>query len=131
MSSTETVKEVKPEEQWERVGTIGVDAGLCWLGDPCYILHTKHSPKDIGKNWGEFCSKLHEGTTRKDYHQFDYDIGHAGLGVAVQTGWGDGSYPVLVKRGPEGRIAEVKVVFIGLDEEAKNIMEHMEELQAA
>ncbi len=23
---------------WEKVGVVGVDAGLLWLGDPCYIL---------------------------------------------------------------------------------------------
>ncbi len=25
--------------KWEKIGQIGVDAGLCWIGDPCYILH--------------------------------------------------------------------------------------------
>ena len=29
----------KINEEWEHIGEIGVDAGLCWLGDPCYILH--------------------------------------------------------------------------------------------
>src|SRR5438270_340558 len=37
------------------IGEIGVDAGLCWIGDPCYILHTDQPPKAIGKSWDEFC----------------------------------------------------------------------------
>jgi hypothetical protein len=40
------------------VGHIGVDAGLCWVGDPCYILHSDKLPETIGKNWSEFCDLL-------------------------------------------------------------------------
>lgn len=99
---------------WERVGEIGVDAGLCWVGDPCYILHkTKATtPKGIGKNWGDFCDLLEDKAT-----QFNYDRGHAGLGVCVSTGYGDGTYPVFIKRNHEGRVAEVKVVFDGMEED--------------
>lgn len=98
---------------WETVGMIGVDAGLCWLGDPCYILHTKTAPKDIGKNWRDLCDKMSDGTVTGglDYRQFNYDTGHAGLGVVVQTGYGDGFYPVQIKRNAEGRIKEVRVKF--------------------
>ena len=42
------------------IGTIGVDAGIVWIGDPCYIMHKEEeTPSTIGKNWGEFCD-LHE-----------------------------------------------------------------------
>lgn len=34
-----------------------------------------------------------------------------GLGVAVTTGWGDGQYPVYVKRDEEGRIVQVLIDF--------------------
>lgn len=104
---------------WEQVGVIGVDAGLCWLGDPCYVLHKEKNakdehdrkPKDIGDNWMSFCDKVDGDAT-----QFKYDLGHAGLGVCVSTGYGDGTYPVEVKRSPDGRIAEVRVVFISEDD---------------
>lgn len=98
---------------WEEVGEIGVDAGLCWIGDPCYILHRATPPLEIGTDWLDFCKRVgFEGAT-----QFNYDLGHAGLGVVVDTGYGDGVYPVYVKRNAEGRIAEVRVVFISEDED--------------
>lgn len=98
---------------YEEVGTIGVDAGLCWIGDPCYVLHQEDSPKDLGKDWGAFCDKLGlRGQERTGAVQFHYDLGHAGLGVCVDTGWGDGVYPVCIRRTKSGRIAEVRVVFI-------------------
>jgi len=75
-----------------KVGEIGVDAGLCWIGDPCYILHAEKLPASLGKDWSEFCDKL------KDLHtQFKYDMGHDGLGVCVSTGLGDGTYDVMAE----------------------------------
>lgn len=95
--------------QRKQIGVIGVDAGLCWVGDPCYILHKpkKEQPKAIGKTWREFCDKL----TDKDVMQFDYDRGHAGLGVCVSTGYGDGCYPVYAEF-EDGRVARITVDFM-------------------
>lgn len=90
--------------KWEKVGEIGVDAGLCWVGDPCYILHTTpgNEPKDLGKDWLEFCNTLpEENPVAKQYDE----------GVVVSTGYGDGSYPVYVKKNDEGRIVGVMVKF--------------------
>jgi hypothetical protein len=92
----------------KQIGEIGVDAGLCWIGDPCYILHAEPTPKSIGKNWGEFCNIMQNAPAK----QFDYDLGHAGLGVAVATGYGDGVYPVYAEFDEQGRVAKVCVEFI-------------------
>jgi hypothetical protein len=121
---------------WKKVGVIGVDAGLCWIGDPCYTFLLPHSkassvewltkpkepPKEMGDTWIDFCDiyykKIRE-TEKKDEPmavQFNYDLGHPGLGVCCQTGYGDGTYNVYVKE-IEGRVAEMKVVFIGDEEE--------------
>jgi hypothetical protein len=96
-------------KKWEKIGEIGVDAGLCWLGDPCYVLHREPGdvPKAIGANWRDFVRAL-DGDTK----QFNYDLGHAGLGVAVSTGYGDGTYPVEIQRSDDGHIAAVRIVFI-------------------
>jgi len=93
---------------WHHAGVIGVDAGLCWVGDPCYVMHAR--PKDIGENWLDFCERL--GDSHPTVRQFHYDMGHPGLGVCVSTGYGDGGYPVEVRYNAEGRVAELRVTFI-------------------
>ena len=106
--------------EWEQVGVIGVDAGLCWVGDPCYILHKDgdKQPQDIGENWVEFCNKLdQDDDVNPVAHQFNYDLGHPGLGVCVETGYGDGVYPVEIRKNSQGRVAEVRIIFISDDEE--------------
>lgn len=92
---------------WEQVGKIGVDAGLCWIGDPCYCV-TPDSDEHPAQTWDEFCDKLGDDHKHK---QWNYKRGHAGLGVTVETGYGDGTYPVYVKKNRHGRVVEVKVCF--------------------
>ena len=94
--------------KWKHVGVIGVDAGLCWVGDPCYCV-TPDATEHPAKTWNEFCEMLpSEYPTIK---QFNHKRGHAGLGVCVSTGYGDGTYPVFVKKNEEGRIIAVMVSF--------------------
>jgi hypothetical protein len=54
--------------EWEKVGTADVDAGLCWIGDPCYIIKDKDEqrPKEFGKNWDDFCDTFYE---KSGYHK--------------------------------------------------------------
>lgn len=122
-------KDITEAGKWIRVGMIGVDAGLCWIGDPCYIIQcneaTDKYPEDLGKSWSgndSFCDKLweKEKESGQPAAQFNYDLGHAGLGVCVQTGYGDGGYDVFIKKNKEGRVMEAKVVFIQEDEEEES-----------
>lgn len=99
------------EKDWEQVGLIGVDAGLCWVGDPCYCV-TPDASEHPANTWDEFCNKLSEMGVSEPAYQFNYKMGHPGLGVCVSTGWGDGTYPVLIRRDGTGKVAEVRVVFI-------------------
>lgn len=99
-------------KEWEKVGVVGVDAGVLWLGDPCYVLHVDPPPTAIGGSWAEFCARL--GDRRAV--QFDYDRGHPGLGVVVSAGYGDGLYGVEVRRTSDGAIAAVRVVFVDEEE---------------
>lgn len=99
---------------WHKVGVIGVDAGLCWVGDPCYVLHKDDDkPKDIGADWHGFYNKLDDRMVPL-MQQFSYDGGHKGLGVCVSTGCGDGIYPVFAKV-KDGMVSELKVVFLDED----------------
>ena len=43
--------------------------------------------------------------------QLLYPLGHAGAGVAVPTGYGDGVYPVYAETNDEGRVVRVTVDF--------------------
>lgn len=97
-----------------KVGVIGVDAGMCWIGDPCYIFHKdkkemKELEKNIGKNWGEFCFNASRNS------QFNYPLGHAGLGVCVSTGYGDGTYDVYAKM-EDNTVLGIYIDFEGLND---------------
>lgn len=108
---------------WEKAGSISVDAGFVWLGDPCYILHRNDpaeqdaAPQDIGASWHDFCDRIRaRGLYHTGVAAFSHDAGHPGMGVCVSTAYGDGTYPVYVKRDRHGRIAEVRIVFADADE---------------
>ena len=91
------------------VGHIGVDAGLCWIGDPCYVLGDDASNRV--RNFGEFIEQI----GNKDYHSFSYARkanSSEGLGVCISTGYGDGFYPVKATFNEDGRVASVTVTFI-------------------
>jgi len=99
------------------IGRIGVDAGLCWIGDPCYVLPDDAS-QNPGADWDTFCEELSKvpNPTAKSFN-FQNVLGGEGVGVCVSTGYGDGFYPVEAKYNDEGLIAEVIVTFIDEDDE--------------
>jgi hypothetical protein len=85
-----------------RIGQIGVDAGLVWLGDPCYIDSNDTPPFD---NWPRFCEQV-EGVTHRQFKE----------GMAVSPAHGDGVYHVYaVMDGPS--IRGVLIDFDGLIED--------------
>lgn len=99
----------KTKRQWERVGEIGIDSGVCWLGDPSYVLPGLDAEERL--SWRHFL----EGDRTAGHpavHQWEYRPGRPGLGVSVRTGYGDGRYDVFVKEDEEGYVAAVKIVFI-------------------
>ena len=89
----------------KHLGHISVDAGLCWIGDPCYVL-PNDADKNPGHDWPEFCNTLEklDKPGEPTAHNFK------GLGVCVGTGYGDGSYPVTAKI-KDGRVMSVTVKF--------------------
>jgi hypothetical protein len=94
----------------KQLGRIGIDAGLCWIGDPCHVL-PNDSSVNPGANWSQFCKTLEEVDKRRfprvpnrpTTHNFN------GIGVCVSTG-GDGSYPVTAEI-KNGRVESVTVDF--------------------
>lgn len=83
------------------IGIIGVDAGLCWVGDPCYVLGDDASSRVC--DWSKFCDLLHDNA------QFSAPLGY-GTGFAVSTGYGDGSYPVTITV-KDGCVTKLEVDF--------------------
>lgn len=99
------------QEQWRRdaappgfdyAGTVGVDSGQVWVGDPCYIIG------DNPVSWDQYTDAL-------DYTKTTQPV--AG-GMVVSSGYGDGVYSVYVRRTKEGRVAEMRIRFIG-DEDSR------------
>jgi len=85
------------------VGSVGVDAGIVWVGDPCYI---KHHPEIYDESkWQDFCMKL------------DNLPGEICQGVCTRTNWGDGEYPVFVSFDKGGSPTKLEVVFTRMTSE--------------
>lgn len=84
----------------KQIGVIGIDSGLCWIGDPCYI-HNDEGHKDSkgwGKDWPAFLEQLNQKLKPDDAGtQFNFDLGHPGLGVCVRSPHGDGIFPVFAE----------------------------------
>lgn len=94
--------------EWEKVGTVGVDAGIVWVGDPCYIVGSDASMPF--PEWDDFCKALNDSGAYADNNNGVTEF-RSGLGMAIESGYGDGEYNVYVKR-CDDRIAEVRIVFI-------------------
>lgn len=98
--------------KYERAGSICVDSGQVMLVDPCYIdkdfstewdKEAIEGKEDPGLNYNGACritlSKKGCGNFAKD------------MAFATSTGYGDGVYPVYVKRDTNGRIIAMKIKF--------------------
>ena len=105
----------------KHVGNISVDAGLCWLGDPCYLIQSLTPPKEIS-DWASFVNAL--GEDYPTVHSFKHASGNEGLGVCVSTGVGDGLYPVYANieevPGWGNRVTSVRIEFIGDEDDDEN-----------
>jgi len=99
----------------EQIGTVGVDAGMLLISDPCYVLHREGKPSmgDIGKDWDEFCD-ITTAAERQSNGICDF-----GAFLTVSNFGGDGEFPVYVKRNRNGLITELRVVFDGGHDESE------------
>jgi len=92
----------------KHLGHISIDAGICWLGDPCYVL-PDGCDNNPGADWSVFCNTLEVVTNPGEPTTHNFD----GIGVCVGTGYGDGEYPVTAEiKG--GRVMSVTVDFMDL-----------------
>lgn len=100
-----------------KIGMVSVDSGQLLLTDPCYLGDWENDEfvaEKKGDNDGRYSySGACEATLSKEKGgQLNHKLGHEGAGVAVSTGYGDGSYPVYVEYKDE-RVVKVVVDFLG------------------
>lgn len=83
------------------LGTVGVDAGLLMIIDPCYVKYIKSIHSD--EKWSEFCDMLYEPGNDT----------HNGIalndGLVFSSGYGDGEYTVYGYKDDEGNIMKVEI----------------------
>tara|TARA_Y100000748_G_C15495606_1_gene488115 strand:+ start:1505 stop:1840 length:336 start_codon:yes stop_codon:yes gene_type:complete len=109
----------------KHVGNISVDAGLCWLGDPCYFIQGLNPPKEIS-TWKAFVETIFANgkPAKPTIHSFKHASGVEGLGVCVSTGVGDGVYPVYANieelPGWGKRVTSVRIEFIESEDNDEN-----------
>ena len=89
------------------VGSVFVDAGLLWFGDPCYVMGDDASSRVT--DWSVFCERIHTDETEIAPHV--WEPLSPGIGLAITSGYGDGEYPVYVTYNHEGRVKSVTVAF--------------------
>ncbi|MBT61113.1 MAG: hypothetical protein CMA63_06155 [Euryarchaeota archaeon] len=84
---------------------VNVDAGCIWIGDPCYVLGNDASSRV--NDWvDDFCEKL-------DYDKNVNQPLGKGVGLCIDSGYGDGRYPVEVEVDTfSGRVKSVTISFI-------------------
>lgn len=115
----QTLKKQKKSEPiipgvWEYIGFVGVDSGQVLLVDPCYLgkyIMDRPNDKDPSEQPKLKYSDICAVTGSKGGGQIHYDLGHPGAGVVLGTAYGDGTYPVQVKRNKSGRIIEARIIF--------------------
>lgn len=99
---------------WVKEGEVDVDSGQIMITDPCYVRSFKNDEFEGEKDVVDFsysgaCTVT---LSEKKCGGLPHSPGGAlGAGFATSSGYGDGSYPVFVKRNKEGRIAAIKIIF--------------------
>ena len=98
----------------EIIGYCAVDSGQILITDPCYLHDWKGNDfKEDKKKIGEYSYSGVCNTTlsKKGGGGLKFKKGHMGAGVAIGTAYGDGLYPVYVKKDKSGRILEATITF--------------------
>ena len=84
-----------------KIGTVGVDAGMLMVGDPCYFVGADATIHERCKTWKQACEEVFckDGVA----YVRDAPLDVYGLGIAVGTTHGDGEYPVYLETTKAGR----------------------------
>jgi len=98
------------------IGRIAVDAGVVYIGDPCYLYSDIIDGGGLGETWEDVCDKLFKD--EGPFTVIPFNGGSEGQGVISSTHWGDGVYPVYAEMDTERNTP--KRIIIEFDEEEEN-----------
>lgn len=87
---------------YNKTERIAVDAGVVWIGDPCYVLGDDASNRV--KDWLDFCDKIGNDSVSTPLGE--------GTGVCVSSGHGDGTYEVSIEQDHHGIVTRVVIDFM-------------------
>jgi hypothetical protein len=118
---------------WEQVGILPVDSGQMMFVDPCYVLPDERDFKGGGLEKSgapEFSKDQCPLGYTELIDCWDYDSNQRVLkiptrisgnsfypGIVTSTGYGDGVYPIYIKKNGEGRVVGVFVDFDPQDDD--------------
>ena len=126
MKTAKMKTDTKPSK-WERIGEVGVDAGMLMICDPLAVeeewrLAAETAEIPIGANApkpievGDLslagCRLTAQGNARGG--QLHYGNGSPGAGIVIRAGYGDGVEDVYIRRSVTGHIVELRVIMDGL-----------------
>src|SRR5262245_20910561 len=94
---TMDVYEKMERDGFTHAGNVGVDTGHVWIGDSSHINEDLEVPGHL-LEFGEQIGQSRQVEIRN--------------GMAFTSGNGDGLYPVFLRRLPDGRVAEARILFI-------------------
>jgi hypothetical protein len=106
---------------WELAGHIGVDSGQAMVCDPCYVLREEGVAPEFAY---EQCGEVTIPSPR--FGSIPFSMGHDGAAVVTSSGFGDGFYPVYVKRKDFGDWG-VRIVAMMVDFDSDDPAESLEE----
>jgi len=97
----------------ELAGHITVDSGQVIVGDPCYLKVWDGNENDPFSVEGQQGQYSYLGSCEATLSENGFGTLNLGFAVALSAGYGDGDYPVYVKKNNDGKIALAIIDFTG------------------
>ena len=104
------------EKDLELIGHFGVDSGSVVIIDPCYLKYWTDGECEfdkVGKETNHYADSSNVSCGKTYPSKYAGNLSGDISAVASSTGWGDGEYPVFIRKNKEGRIKQIVIDFAG------------------
>ena len=95
---------------WRFSGTVPVDSGTIWIGDPCYVAGGSEKEGNPLGNWEAFCDRHADQEADRSAYAPPGVVAFR-EGIAVDDFGGDGRFPVHVLVDKHGAVRAAVIVF--------------------